>query len=44
MRGQKLVTDLKTAIDIAVRLNDYDRLVMVVGSDRVDDFESTHKV
>ena len=40
MRGQSLAGELKTAIDIAVKLNDYDRLVMVVGSDRVSDFES----
>ena len=40
MRGQSLTGELKTAIDIAVKLNDYDRLVMVVGSDRVSDFES----
>ena len=40
MRGQSIVGDLRTAIDVAVKLNDHDRLVMVVGSDRVNDFES----
>ena len=41
MRGQKpVLTKLNTAIDVAVHLNDYDHLVMVVGSDRVDDFQN----
>ena len=40
MAGHKPTSGLKTAIDVAVHLNDYDHLVMVVGSDRVDDFQS----
>ena len=40
MKGQKHeVIKLNTAIDVAVHLNQYDHLVMVVGSDRVDDFQ-----
>ena len=31
---------MRTAIDVAVHLNDHDRLVMVVGSDRVNDFQN----
>ncbi len=40
MRGQNSISVLRTAIDVAVELNDHDRLVMVVGSDRVDDFQN----
>ena len=41
MRGQRgPAGSLRTAIDVAVYLNDYDKLVMVVGSDRVQEFES----
>ena len=41
MRGQRgPAGSLRTAIDVAVHLNDYDKLVMVVGSDRVQEFES----
>jgi len=40
MVGQKPTAGLNTAIDVAVHLDDYDHLVMVVGSDRVDDFQT----
>jgi len=40
MRGQSSVSVLRTAIDVAVQLNEHDRLVMVVGSDRVNDFQT----
>ncbi len=41
MRGQRSTGKaLRTAIDVAVHLNDHDRLVMVVGSDRVNDFQT----
>ena len=40
MRGQDSISALRTAIDVAVHLNDHDRLVMVVGSDRVNDFQN----
>ena len=40
MTGHKPISGLKTAIDVAVHLDDYDHLVMVVGSDRVNDFQS----
>ena len=40
MKGQQPdITKLKTAIDVAVHLNEYDHLVMVVGSDRVSEFK-----
>ena len=38
MRGHKPTSGLRTAIDVAVHLNKYDHLVMVVGSDRVNEF------
>ena len=40
MRGQNSSLSLRTAIDVAVHLNEHDRLVMVVGSDRVSDFQT----
>ena len=40
MRGQNSISTMRTAIDVAVHLNDHDRLVMVVGSDRVNDFQN----
>ena len=40
MAGHKPTSGLKTAIDVAVHLDDYDHLVMVVGSDRVNEFQS----
>ena len=40
MTGHEPTSGLKTAIDVAVHLDDYDHLVMVVGSDRVDEFQS----
>ena len=39
MRGNKPVSGLRTAIEVAVYLNSYDNLVMVVGSDRVSEFQ-----
>ena len=38
MRGHKPTSGLRTAIDVAVHLDNYDHLVMVVGSDRVNEF------
>ena len=39
MRGYRPTSGLRTAIDVAVHLNNYDHLVMVVGSDRVNEFD-----
>ena len=39
MRGHKPTSGLNTAIDVAVHLDSYQHLVMVVGSDRVHDFK-----
>ena len=39
MRGYRPTSGLRTAIDVAVHLNSYDHLVMVVGSDRVNEFD-----
>jgi len=39
MKGHKPVSSLRTAIDVAVYLDDYEHLVMVVGSDRVKEFD-----
>ena len=39
MKGNKPVSGLRTAIEVAVYLNSYDNLVMVVGSDRVSEFQ-----
>tara|TARA_Y100000310_G_scaffold235197_1_gene238215 strand:- start:949 stop:2199 length:1251 start_codon:yes stop_codon:yes gene_type:complete len=39
MKGHKPVFSLRTAIDVAVHLDDYEHLVMVVGSDRVKEFD-----
>ena len=38
MRGHKPTSGLRTAIDVAVHLNKYEHLVMVVGIDRVNEF------
>ena len=40
MRGHKPISGLNTAIDVAVHLDSYQHLIMVVGSDRVNDFQS----
>ncbi len=39
MAGHKPISGLRTAIEVAVHLNEYDHIVMVVGSDRVQDFK-----
>ena len=39
MRGHKPTSGLNTAIDVAVHLDSYQHLIMVVGSDRVNDFQ-----
>tara|TARA_Y100000004_G_scaffold165873_1_gene197083 strand:+ start:702 stop:2057 length:1356 start_codon:yes stop_codon:yes gene_type:complete len=40
MAGQKPTSGLNTAIEVAVHLNGYENLIMVVGSDRVRDFQT----
>ena len=40
MAGQKPTSGLNTAIEVAVHLNGYENLIMVVGSDRVRDFQA----
>ena len=39
MRKHKPVSGLRTAIEVAVHLDDYDHLVMIAGSDRVKEFD-----
>ena len=40
--GLSTDTSIRTAIDVAVKLDNYDKLVMVVGSDRVNDLSLIH--